>query len=91
MKFKARESEAVKHDLVEVKVQCLKVFCYHCNTSTILLFNSIFRTTPEVSPKLYFAEIGLKGQGLEFHMKYYILHDLITSTRPLTILKIFRN
>ena len=41
----------IKHDLVEFKVQCLKVICYHGNKSTILLFNS---TTPEVSNKLYF-------------------------------------
>ena len=27
-----------KHDLVEFKVHCLKVFCYHGNKSTILLF-----------------------------------------------------
>ena len=53
------ENEAVKHDLVEFKVQCLKVFCCHGNKSTILLFNSIFRTTPEVSSKLYFAKIRL--------------------------------
>ena len=39
------------------KVQCLKVFCYNGNKSTILLFYSIFRTTPEVSGKLYFVEI----------------------------------
>ena len=31
-------NEAIKHDLVEFKVQCLKVFCYHDNKSTILLF-----------------------------------------------------
>ena len=44
--------------LVEFKVQCLKVFrllpwqqIYH------LAFFSIFRTTPEVSSKLYFVEI----------------------------------
>ena len=55
--FFPRENEAIKHDLVEFKVQCLKVFCYHGNKSTILLFNSIFRTTPEVSTKLYFVEI----------------------------------
>ena len=48
---------AIKRDLVEFKVQCLKVFCYHGNKSTILLFYSIFRTTPEVSSKLYFVEI----------------------------------
>ena len=30
---------------------------YHGNKSTILLFYSIFRTTPEVSSKLYFDEI----------------------------------
>ena len=35
------ENEDVKHDLVNFKVQCLKVFCYHGNKSTILLFNSI--------------------------------------------------
>ena len=32
------EKEAIKHDLVEFKVQCLKIFCYHDNKSTILLF-----------------------------------------------------
>ena len=52
------EKEAVKHNLVEFKVQCLKIFCYHDNKSTILLFNSSFRTTPEVSTKLYFVEIS---------------------------------
>ena len=52
-----RENEAIKHDLFEFKVQCLKVFCYHGNNCTILLFYSIFRTTPEVSNKLYFVEI----------------------------------
>ena len=51
------ENEAIKHDLVEFKVQCLKVFSYHGNKSTILLFYSIFGTTPEVSSKLYFVEI----------------------------------
>ena len=51
-----RENEAIKHDLVEFKVQCLKVFCYYGNKSTILLFHSIFRTTPEVSSKLYFVK-----------------------------------
>ena len=51
------ENEAIKHDLVEFKVQCLKVFCYHGNKSTILLFYSIFKTTLEVSSKLYFVEI----------------------------------
>ena len=34
-----RENEAVKHDLVEFKVQCLKVFCCQGNKSTILLSN----------------------------------------------------
>ena len=52
------ESEAVKHDLIEFKVQCLKVFCCHGNKSTILLFNSIVRTAPEASTKLYFVEIS---------------------------------
>ena len=55
-----RKNEAVKHDLVEFQIQCLKVFCYHGNKSTILLFNLIFRTTPEVSTKLYFVEISLR-------------------------------
>ena len=32
-------------------------FVIHGNKSTILLFYSIFRTTPEVSSKLYFVEI----------------------------------
>ena len=27
--FFPRENEAIKHDFVEFKVQCLKVFCYH--------------------------------------------------------------
>ena len=51
------KQKAIKHDLVELKVQCLKVFCYHRNKSTILLFHCIFRTTPEVSSKLYFVEL----------------------------------
>ena len=55
--FSPRENEAIKHDLVEFNVQCLKVFCHHGNTSTVLLFYSLFRTTPEVSSKLYFVEI----------------------------------
>ena len=55
--FFPRKNEAIKHDLIEFKVQCLNVFCYHGNKSTILLFNSIFRTTPVVSSKLYFVEI----------------------------------
>ena len=33
-----RENEAIKHDLVEFKVECLNVFCYHGSKSTILLF-----------------------------------------------------
>ena len=52
------ENEGIKHDLVEFKVQFLKVFCYHGNKSTILLLNSIFGATPEVSSKLYFVEIS---------------------------------
>ena len=36
-----RENEAGKHDLVELKVQCLKVSCCHGNKSTILLFDTI--------------------------------------------------
>ena len=56
--FFPSENEAVKHDLVEFKVKCLNVFCCHGNKSTILLFNSIFKTTAEVSTKLYFVEIS---------------------------------
>ena len=52
-----RENQAIKHDLVEFKVQCLKVFCYHGNKSNILLFYLIFGTTPEVSSNFYFVEI----------------------------------
>ena len=33
-----------------------EVFYYHDNKSTILLFYSIFRTTPEVFSKLYFVK-----------------------------------
>ena len=54
------ENQAVKHDLIEFNVQCLKVFCCHSNKSTILLFDLIFRTTPEVSGKLYYVEISLR-------------------------------
>ena len=56
--FFPRENEAIKHDLVEFKVQCLKVFCYHGSKSAILLFYSIFRTTLEVSSKLFFVQIS---------------------------------
>ena len=62
--FFLRENETMKHDLVEFKVQCLKVFCYHGNKSTILLFYSIFRTTLEVSSKLYFVEIWQASEKL---------------------------
>ena len=59
-----REKEAVKHDLVELKDQCLKVSCYHGDKSTILLFTSILRTTPEVSTKLHFGEISCVSEKL---------------------------
>ena len=62
--FFPRENEAIKHDLVEFKVQCLKVFCYHWNKSTILLFYSIFRATPEVSSKHYFVVICQASETL---------------------------
>ena len=42
---------------MQYKIQCLKVFCYHGNKSTILPFYSIFRATAKVSSKLYFVEI----------------------------------
>ena len=61
--MRAEEDSIVKHDLVEFKVRCLKVFCYHGNKS-ISLFNSIFRTTPEVSTKLYFVEISSASEKL---------------------------
>ena len=56
--FFPRENEAIKHDLVKFKVQCLKVFSYRGNKSTILLLYSIFRATLEVSSKLYLVEIS---------------------------------
>ena len=56
--FFPRENEATKHDMVEFEVQCLKVFCYHGNKSTILLLNSILRAAPEVVSKLYFIKIS---------------------------------
>ena len=56
----------MKYDLAEFKVQCLKVFCYHGNKSTILLLNSIFRVTPEVSSKLCFVEISQVSEKLWF-------------------------
>ena len=52
--------------MVEFKVQCLKIFCYHGNKSTILLLNSMFRATPEVSSKLYFVEISKVSEKLWF-------------------------
>ena len=50
--------KTVKHDLAECKVQCFKVSFYHGKKSTILLFNSLFRATPEVSTQFYFVEIS---------------------------------
>ena len=38
--------------------------CYHGNKSTILLLDSIFKTTPEVSTKLYFVEISQISEKL---------------------------
>ena len=48
---------------VKFKVQCLKVSCCHGNKSTILPFNSMFRTSPEVSTKL-FVEISKASEKL---------------------------
>ena len=42
----------------------MKVLCHHGNKSTILLFNSIFRTTLEVSSKLSFVEISYVPEKL---------------------------
>ena len=47
-----------------LKVPCLNVFCCHCNKSTVLLFNSIFRTTPEISTELYLVEISEVSEKL---------------------------
>ena len=55
--FFPSENEVIKHDLVEFKVQCLKVFRNYSDKPTILLSSSIFRTTLEVSSKLYFVQI----------------------------------
>ena len=60
--FVARSTNLPSCFLIKFLKQLLKsllslnVFCYHGNKSTILLFYSIFRTTPEVSSKLYFVE-----------------------------------
>ena len=43
---------------LNLRFTVLKVICYHGNKSTILFLSSIFRTTPEVSSKLYFVEIS---------------------------------
>ena len=51
------ENEAIKHGLAEFKAQCLKVFLLPWQQIYHLAFHSIFRTTPEVSSKLYFVEI----------------------------------
>ena len=42
----------------------MKIVCGHYNKSTILLFNSIFRTTPGVSTKFYFVEISEVSEKL---------------------------
>ena len=61
------ENEAIKHDLVEFMVQCLKTFRYQGTKSTILLFNSIFRTTYEVSSKRYYIKISqVPEKGMAF-------------------------
>ena len=57
------ENEAIKHELVKFKVQCLKVFCYNGNKSTILFFYLIFRTIPEAIP-LILKAIETVNSGL---------------------------
>ena len=47
-----------------LRFNVLKVFCYHLNKSTILLFYSIFRTAPEVSSKFYLVEICYVSEKL---------------------------
>ena len=51
LKFLIHEFRRLRSDLLNPK--CAFLFYY----ATILLFYSIFRTTPEVSIKLYFVEI----------------------------------
>ena len=62
----------------------LKVFCYHGNKSTILLFVSISRTTPEVSSKLYFVEISKSQRSYGF----LITKELIFGFQILDLKKI---
>ena len=65
--FKASPIRQLRYSMSNVTKTCkicmrlisrisLKV-CYHGKISTILLFYSTFRTTPEVLEKLYFVEI----------------------------------
>ena len=56
--FLTREKEAVKHDLIKFKVQCLEVYFCHGYKPIMLLFNSIFGTIPEISSTLYFGEMS---------------------------------
>ena len=51
---------------INLKVQYSKVFCCYGNKSTILLFSSIFRTTPEVSSKFYFVEMSKVSEVMAF-------------------------
>ena len=52
-----RENEVIKHDLVEFKVQCLKVFCYHGNKSTILLSIQVLEQLLKFLVNFYFVEV----------------------------------
>ena len=58
----SRENEAIKHDLVEFKVQCLNVFCYHGNKSTILLFAQFLEQLPKFLVNFTFLKC-VKSQG----------------------------
>ena len=84
----SHENEAIKHDLLEFKVKCLKVICIHGNKSTILL--SIFRTTPDVSSKfiLKYVESQRKclfnHKGLIFGFQILDLKDHFSASRVCT-------
>ena len=71
----------LSNDLVEFKVECLRVFCYNSNKSAILLFYLIFRTTPEVSSKLYFVEYVKSQRSYGF----LITNELIFSFQILNL------
>ena len=73
---------------LSLRFSVLKIFCCHGNKSTILPFNPIFRTTPEVSTKLYFVEICQVSEKLWLFnhkradflaSKFWIFHHISAS------------